>query len=146
MDGASSIDGNGVFGVGVTIRDELGEVVATLCKALPMHYPAEWTEFLALEHNVVLAQELNILKVIFKSDASSVISVVTQAYNGGIIGHLVQSIQSMKSVFSCCLFYHMKRDYNRAAHELAQFAKCNKTSNLWKGVIPPCLVNFFNLA
>ena len=99
MDGASSIDGNGVFGVGVTIRDELGEVVATLCKALPMHYPAEWTEFLALQHNVVLAQELNILKVIFKSDASSVISVVTQAYNGGIIGHLVQSIQSV-SLFS----------------------------------------------
>ncbi|KAK4589189.1 hypothetical protein RGQ29_019969 [Quercus rubra] len=43
VDGASSIDGSGVFGVGVVIRDELCVVVAALCKALPMHYPAEWT-------------------------------------------------------------------------------------------------------
>ena len=59
------------------------------------------------------------------------------------MGHLVQSIQSVKFVFSCCSFYHVKRDYNKAAHELAQFAKCNQASNLWKGVIPPCLVHFF---
>ena len=45
MDGASSIDGSGVSGVGVVIHDELDVVVATLCKALPMHYPAEWIEF-----------------------------------------------------------------------------------------------------
>ena len=55
MDGASSIDGSGVSGVGVIIRDELGKVIAALCKALPMHYPVEWMEFLALEHGVLLA-------------------------------------------------------------------------------------------
>ena len=43
VDGASSIDGSGVSGVGVVIQDELGVVVAALYKALPMHYPAEWT-------------------------------------------------------------------------------------------------------
>ena len=43
MDGASSIDGSGVSGVGVVIQDKLGVVVVTLYKALPMHYPAEWT-------------------------------------------------------------------------------------------------------
>lgn len=55
VDGASSIDGSGISGVGVIIRDEMGEVVAALCKALPLHYPAEWTEFFALEHGVLLA-------------------------------------------------------------------------------------------
>ena len=60
------------------------------------------------------------------------------------MGHLVHSIQSMKSVFSCCSFSHMKRDYNRVAHELAQFAKCNQASNLWKGVIPPFLAHLFH--
>ena len=92
MDGASSIDGSGVSSVGVIIRDELGEVVAALCKALPMHYPAKWTKFLALEHGVLLAQELNLSKVIFESDASLVIAAVSQVSNGGIMGHLVQSI------------------------------------------------------
>ena len=143
VDGASSIDGSGVSGVGVIIRDELGFVVAALCKALPMHHPAEWTEFLALEQGVLLAKDLNLSKVFFESNASSVISVVSQVYNEGIMGHLVQSIQSMKSFFSFCSFSHVKKEYNMAAHELAQFAKCNQTSQLWKGVIPPSLLLFF---
>ena len=122
----------------------MGKVVAALCKALPVHYPAELTEFFALEHEVLLAQEMNISKVIFESNASSVISTISQACYGGVMGHLVHSIQSMKSVFSCCSFSHMKRDYNRATHELAQFAKCNQASNLWKGVIPPFLAHLFH--
>ena len=141
VDGASSIDGSGISGIGVLIRDDLGRVIAALCKALPVHYPAELTEFFALEHGVLLAQEMNISKVIFESDASSVISAVSQACYGGVAGHLVQSIHSAKSVFSCCSFIHVRRDYNRAAHELAQFAKCNQTSNLWKGVVPPFLAH-----
>ena len=41
MDGACSIDGSGISGVGVIIRDELGSVIAALCKALPSHFSAE---------------------------------------------------------------------------------------------------------
>ena len=96
---------------------------------------------LALEHDGLLAQELNLSKVIFESDASSVIVAVSQVCNGGKMGHLVQSIQSMATVFVCYKFCYVKRDCNRTAHELAQFAKCNQASNLWKGVIPPCLVH-----
>ena len=57
------------------------------------------------------------------------------------MGHLIQGIQLARSSFSCCSFQHVRRDYNRVAHELAQFAKCNHVSNLWKGVIPPFLVH-----
>lgn len=55
----------------------MSRVIAALCKALPVHYPAELTEFFALEHKVLLAQEINISKVIFESNASSVISAVS---------------------------------------------------------------------
>ena len=144
VDDASSIDGSGISGIRVIVKDEMGRVVTALCKALPVHYPAELTEFFALEHGVLLAQELNISKVIFESDASSIISAVSQACYGGVMGHLVHSIQSAKSVFSCCSFNHVKRDYNKTAHELAQFAKCNQASNLWKGVSPPFLAHLFH--
>ena len=73
VDGASSIDGSGISGIGVIVRDEMGRVVAALCKTLLVHYPTELTEFFALEHGVLLAQEMNISNVIFESDASSVI-------------------------------------------------------------------------
>ena len=143
VDGAYSINGCGISSVGVIVWDESGGVIAALIKALPSHFPAEWTEFLALEQGVLLAQELNLTHVIFESDASSVILAVSQGKNGGSMGHFVQSIRSTRSYFSCFLFQHMKRDYNRVAHKLAQVAKCNQVSNLWKGVIPPFLVDLF---
>lgn len=85
-------DGSGVYGVGVIIRDDLGRVVVALCKALPLHYPTDWTELFAMEQGVLLAQEMNLSNVIFESDASSVILAVSQVLIGGIMGHLVQGI------------------------------------------------------
>ena len=49
MDGASSLEGLGVSGVGVIIRDDGGSVVIALSKTLLLHYPAEWTEHFAME-------------------------------------------------------------------------------------------------
>ena len=67
------------------------------------------------------------------------VKLVNQDCIGGAMGHLVHSIVLAKLVFSSCSFHHVKRTYNRAAHELAQFAKCNQVSNVWMGVTPPCL-------
>ena len=33
----------------------------------------------------------------------------------------------------------MKREYNRAAHEIAQYARQNEVSHVWKGVCPSML-------
>lgn len=43
VDGITYIDGLGTSRVGVIIRDEEGRVVATLRKALPLHYLVDWT-------------------------------------------------------------------------------------------------------
>ena len=58
VDGALSLDVHGVLGMRVIIRDAKGDVVDALSKALPMHYPAEWTELFAMEQGVLLAQDL----------------------------------------------------------------------------------------
>ena len=70
VDGASPLDGNGTSGVGAIVRNNEGKVVAALCKALPSVYPAEWTELLALEQGIFLAQQMAISKVIFESNAA----------------------------------------------------------------------------
>ena len=59
------------------------------------------------------------------------------------MGHFVHSFQFASSSLACCLFHHVKRDCNKAAHVLAQVAKCNYFSYLWKGVIPLSLADFF---
>ncbi|XP_075644404.1 uncharacterized protein LOC142615551 [Castanea sativa] len=139
--GASSLDGLGTSGVGVIIHDDSGSVIAALSKALPLQYPAAWTELFAMEQGVLLAQEMTLSKVIFESDAISVIQAISQDLFGSETGHLVQGIQLAKSSFLRCSFRHVKRDCNRAAHELAQLAKNSHASNVWKGVTPPFLVH-----
>ncbi|XP_030945991.1 uncharacterized protein LOC115970505 [Quercus lobata] len=46
--------------VGVVIRDCKGDVVAALCKPLQTRFSAELTEVFALEHGILLAQELHL--------------------------------------------------------------------------------------
>ena len=132
--GATSLDGSGVSAVGVVIRNEGGNLVAALCKALPSYYLAEWTEIFAIEQGILLAQDLAIPNTIFESDASSVIQAITQGLQGDVIGYLIHEIILTKTSFLSCSFRHMKRDYNKATHELAQFAKCNNACHVWKEV------------
>ena len=35
----------------------------------------------------------------------------------------------------------MKREYNRIAHELAQYARQKEKSQVWKGVCPPMVIH-----
>ena len=92
-----------------------------------------------MEQGVLLSQEMAIPKAIYESDATSIIQTISQDLYGIETGHLIQGIQLAKSSFLSCSFRHVKRDYNKAAHELAQFAKCNNFSYVWKDVCPPFL-------
>ena len=79
-----------------------------------------------------MAQQLAISNVVFESDAASVIQAILHDLCGGEIGHIIQGIQRAKSSFASCSFRHVKRAHNGAAHELAQFAKWNNASRVWK--------------
>ena len=144
VDGASPLDGNGISGVGAIVRNNEGKVVAALCKVLPSVYSAEWTELFALEQGIFLAQQMAILKVIFESDVALAIQAISQDFSGGEIGHLIQGILRAKSSFMDCSFKHVNRAFNGVAHELAQFAKWNNVSHVWKDVFPLFLNSLFH--
>ena len=136
VDGASPLDDNGTSGVGAIVRNSEGKIVAALCKALPSIYPAAWTELFALEQGIFLAQQMEISKVIFESDAALAVQAVSQGSCDGEIGHIVQGILEAKSSFLDCSFRHVNRAFNEAAHKLAQFAKWNSVSHVWKDDFP----------
>lgn len=143
VDGASS-NLDGTSSIGVIIRDCNGETIAALCKPLQAHFPAELVEVMALEQGVLLAQNLQLTRVMFESDALNVINAVNDAAIGTPFGHIIQDIIQAQSSFSFCSFRHLNRAFNYAAHELAQFASRNGSHQLWQGVTPPFLVSFVN--
>uniref|UniRef100_A0A7N2N343 RNase H type-1 domain-containing protein n=1 Tax=Quercus lobata TaxID=97700 RepID=A0A7N2N343_QUELO len=65
-------------------------------------------------------------------DRNSSVGVVIRdaaAETSGYLGHVYQGILSLLSSFSSWKIKHVKREYNRAAHELAQYARMKEESH-----------------
>ena len=88
VNGASS-DLENSSSIGVVIRDSLGKVVAALSKPLQVCFTAELSEIMALEHGVLLAQELQLSRIIIESDSQNAIQVVQDKATGSNYGHIV---------------------------------------------------------
>jgi len=136
VDGATSEDERN-SSVGVVIRDVDGNILATCCKYLQGQYSVEEVEALAVEYGLLLAKEQKLSHIILESDASIVVSNVTAVETSGRLGHVYQGIRGLLSSFSSWNIKHVKREYNKAAHMLAQYARQKEESYVWKGVCPP---------
>ncbi|KAK9986582.1 hypothetical protein SO802_031533 [Lithocarpus litseifolius] len=90
-----------------------------------------------MEQGVLLAQELQLSLVILESDALAVIQAINDNSTGSDLGHILQGIQLVRETFESCTFKYLSRDLNVVAHELAQLARRNESSCMWKGVSPP---------
>ena len=141
VDGSSS-DLEESSSIRVIIRDCKGQTVAAFYKPLQSHFSVELVEVLALEQGIFLAQELQLSRVMFESDALSVINAINDSAFGTPYGHIIQDISHAQSSFVFCSFKHLNRAFNFAAHKLAQFARRNSFVHLWKGVIPSFLEQF----
>ena len=141
VDGSSS-DLEESSSIGVIIRDCKGQTVAAYCKPLQSHYSADLVEVFAVEQGILLAQELQLSRVMFKGGALTVINAINDSAFGTLYGHIIQDISHAQSSFVYCSFRHINRAFNCAAHELAQFARSNRSVHLWKGVTPSFLDPF----
>ena len=140
VDGASS-DLENSSSIGVVIRDSFGHVVAALSRPLHACFAAEILEVLALEQGVLLAQELQLSRIILESDSLNVIQAIHDKATGSSYGHIVQGILQASESFESCIFKHLSRNFNTVAHELAQLARRSGTQHLWFGTTPPCVTS-----
>ncbi|KAK9988307.1 hypothetical protein SO802_028546 [Lithocarpus litseifolius] len=136
VDGATNNNGNH-SSIRVIIRDHTGATIDALNKSLPSAFPAPTIEAFALLQGVLFAVEMGLTRVIFESDDLALIQAVNSNENGGDLGHILQDIKAQALVFNWSIFQHLKRDGNKAAHELARDAKLTGHSRTWKGVSPP---------
>ena len=93
-----------------------------------------------MECGLLLAKEHKLPHIILESDALTVVSNVTAAETSGWFGHVYQGIRGLLSSFSSWNVKHVKRECNKAAHMLAQYARQKEESYVWKGFCPPVVV------
>ena len=127
VDGATLEDGRN-SSVGAIIRDSCGAVIAACCKYLQGHYSVAEVEALAVEAGISLAHNMKISQVIIESYAESTISDISAKLVDGSLGHLYQGILAVLNSFSSWKIKHLKREYNKVAHELAHRARVNEAS------------------
>ena len=131
----------GIFKVnvdGAIIRNSEGLVISAMSKTLPARSSMEEVEAIALENGVLPTQEMNLTDIIVESDSLSVVqSIQKEIY--GALGHIIQGTLSALSTFRSWKIQRLKRESNRAAHELAHLARASGVTQIWKGMDLPCI-------
>ena len=84
-------------------------------------------EVMVGETRILLAKEMELQQVIIESDSLSVVQNLLSKEVNGEIGHLVQGNLNILDLFNSWKIKHLKRDYNKVAHELVHFGRCNET-------------------
>ena len=105
-------------------------------KYLQGRFATDQVEALAVEQGVLLAQELQLSRVIVESDALAVIQAINDNTTGSDLGHILQGVFLVCESFESCIFKHLSRDFNAIAHELAQLACRTESSCMWNEVTP----------
>ena len=132
VDGATSKRGR-KSSIGVIIRDFKGEATAGLCRLLLGNFSVLEAETLAMEASILLAKDFGLQQIIIESDSLLPVQSISTKEVSRETGHIIQGILSNLECFSSWQIRHVKRDFNRVAHELALYAKCKEMSQVWEG-------------
>ena len=140
IDGATLESGT-LSSVRVIIRDCIGVVIVARGKLLPALYTVEVTEAYAIEEGIKLACELQLPRIILESDSAIAVQALDSRSFGVEFGIILQGALTMLSSFRSWSVKHLKKDYNRATHNIAQITKSTETSQTWFGCSPPIIHN-----
>ena len=89
-------------------------------KLLPAQYEVDVTEALAIEEGILLARQKMLKQVIIESNSLSVVDAISSNSPYGDIRPIIQGILLLSSSFDIWKVKHLKREYNKVAHELAR--------------------------
>ena len=140
VDGATSKSGL-LSSVGVIIRDYRGDVVTARGRLLPALYSMEVTEAYTIEERIKLAGEVQLSRIIIESDLAIVVQALNSRSFGADFGIILQGALTMLSSFRSWSVKHLKREYNRAVHNITQITRSIETSQTWFGCSPPIIHN-----
>ena len=109
--------------IGIIIRDYKGEVAAGMCRLLNGNFSVLETEMLAVEAGILLAKYLGFQQIIIESNSLFAAQSISVMIISGETGHIVQGTLCNLDCFGSWKVQHVKREFNKVAHELAHYAR-----------------------
>lgn len=129
-------------GVGVVIRNHLGEVMAALSERLPFWVDSDCAEAYAATKAVELARDLGLTDIHLEGDSLRIVKALREeAEFMSEYGHiLLQTVGVCKS-FSRFHVSHVGRQGNGLAHGLARMARHQNYHQVWMEDLPASLLD-----
>ena len=94
-------------GIGVVVRNELGQVMASLAEKLIMPQTVEILEALAARRAMIFMEELGLCRVILEGDSETVVkALIGGCPDRSSIGHIVKDCMSLLGWFQSYSFSH----------------------------------------
>ncbi|KAK2974954.1 hypothetical protein RJ640_009113 [Escallonia rubra] len=131
----------GSMGCGVIVRDSAGNTLAALSKKIYGITDPEYAEAIAAGEAARFGYDCGFNFVQMEGDAILIINALNSSEeNLSAIGGIIDDVKRIAHCFDSCIFQHIKRSGNEAAHRLAKFA-CNLIEVVvWMGEVPPVVM------
>lgn len=128
------------IGIGIVVRDSLGEVVGARCIMQETEMDPKSAESMAALKAVLFCKEVGFSQVIFEGDASQVIlDINSPPPHFSKAGHLTEIVIKELEGFRKAIFVHVPRELNEVAHTLAKEAAVRKIDDCWLEEVPECI-------
>ncbi|KAF5462683.1 hypothetical protein F2P56_018670 [Juglans regia] len=120
-----------------------GSVVATSRLNRPLYPDPALAEAIGALEATRLCHHLGLTNIILEGDALQVIQAInSRSENWSSTGMIMEDVKGQLSTFESWSAIHIRREGNKAAHELARNALVTSTSSLDVDCIPSCIINF----
>ncbi|XP_075651133.1 uncharacterized protein LOC142621681 [Castanea sativa] len=136
----------GSAGVGVVVRDYVGQIIGALWKNIGSVQSVEMAEAMAARRAVMFAAELCVFRVIIEGGCSRVIAALKGFGRcRTLFGYIIDESKRIGVTLMSCLFQHVRREGHRLAHCLAKKAVLFVDTDVWVESLPEDVENFFHL-
>ena len=129
-------------GIGVVIRDSVGDLIATLAAPVKGIHEPQFLEAVAIAKGLEYANELALTGFSMESDCLALVDRINaMAEDYSVNGHIIQMLkQDLRN--PCCLgISHTRREANVPAHLLAKFACDLVECKAWIEEGPSCITS-----
>jgi ribonuclease HI len=131
-----------IMGIGVIIRDGQGNVIAALSQQVKSKHDPVIAEAIAARRAVEFCIEVEVQEVIFEGDSMLVVKAIQDSQPNWLpYGQIIDDIKWVMGSLRRWKIRHVKRDANKAAHELSKFATRNSDLHVWLEEPPSCILN-----
>ena len=127
-------------GLGVMIRNSLGQPVASLFELVNLPYSSDIVEAMTATRAIYFAQEIGLNSFILEGDSKAVIKCLRNDDDSFFpFGHILATAKATTKTNCCISFSHIRRLGNFIAHNLAKHAKHVRGFSVWMEDVPPHL-------